>query len=327
VQAAADFDFTAAIEAKLTASDATADANFGASVSVSGDTAVVGAHLDVNAGTPSGSAYVFVRSGAVWTEQAKLTASETATHDLFGWSVSVSGDTAVVGARADDHEGLDSGSAYVFVRSGTVWTEQAKLTASDSANGDAFGYSVSVSGDTAVVGASQDDDAGFNTGSAYVFARSGVVWTEQAKLTVSDPTVNALFGQSVSVSGDTAVVGAWGEDDAGSDSGSAYVFVRSGAVWSEQAKLTASDPAAHNRFGYTTSVNGDTALVGAFQNSAAGTASGSAYVFVRSGAAWTEQAKLMASDATAFDSFGFSVSVGGDTAVVGAWGDDDAGSE
>ncbi len=224
-----------AAEQKLTALDAAVNDRFGISVSVSGDTAVIGTYGD---DSYSGSAYVFIRSGGTWTQQAKLTALDAAAGDRFGTSVSVSGDTAVIGAYNDDG---GTGSAYVFVRSGTTWTQQVKLTASDAAADDLFGYSVSVSGDTAVVAARYDDGIGTNSGSAYVFVRSGTTWTQQAKFTASDAAAQDYFGTSVSVSGDTAVIGAY-NDDGGT--GSAYVFVRSGTTWTQQAKLTASDAAA-----------------------------------------------------------------------------------
>ncbi|XYH97831.1 hypothetical protein ACMHYB_60445 [Sorangium sp. So ce1128] len=330
-------------QAKLTASDGAASDLFGSSVAVSGDgsTAVVGASLDDVGGNPNqGSAYVFVRSGTTWTEQAKLTASDGAAEDLFGSSVAVSGDgsTAVVGARLDDVGGNENqGSAYVFVRSGTTWTEQAKLTASDGAAGDRLGVSVAVSGDgsTAVVGAFLDDVGGNPLqGSAYVFVRSGTTWTGQAKLTASDGAAFDQLGVSVAVSGDgsTAVVGAPGDDVAGNENqGSAYVFVRSGTTWTEQAKLTASDGAAFDNSGRSVAVSGDgsTAVVGAPGDEVAGNPNqGSAYVFVRSGTTWTEQAKLTASDGAAGDDFGVSVAVSGDgsTAVVGASLDDVGGN-
>jgi len=317
-------------QAKLTASDAATADQFGWSVSVSGDTAVIGAWGDDHTGrTNAGSAYVFVRSSGIWTQQAKLTASDAASTDLFGFSVSVSGDTAVIGAPYDNHAGwIDAGSAYIFIRSSGVWTQQAKLTASDAAANDYFGYSVSVSGDTAVIGAYYDDHAGgADAGSAYVFVRSGGVWTQQAKLTASDAAASDHFGRSVSVSGDTAVIGAMYNSHAGgTDAGSAYVFVRSGGVWTQQAKLTASDAAASDYFGQSVSVSGDTAVIGAYEDDhAGGTYAGSAYVFARSEGVWTEQAKLTASDAAADDEFGVSVSVSGDTAVIGARWDDHAG--
>ncbi|NOT02614.1 MAG: hypothetical protein HOP29_18565 [Phycisphaerales bacterium] len=310
----------------LTALDAETGDGLGVSVSVSDETAVVGAWDDDDAGTSSGSAYVFVRAGAVWTQQQKLTASDAAAGDLFGVSVSVSGDTAVVGAYGDDDAGLVSGSAYVYVRCGEAWIQQQKLTASDGAASDFFGISVCVSGDTAVVGAELDDGAVSDSGSAYVYVRSGGVWTEQQKLTAADAAAGDQFGISVSVSEDTAAVGAVGDDSAGSFSGSAYVFVRSGGVWTQQQKLTASDAAAGDQFGVRVSVDGDTAVVGAPRDGDAGDDSGSAYVYVRSGGVWNQQPKLTASNAAADDFFGISVSVNGDTAFVGAHYNDDAGS-
>ena len=319
-------------QAKLTASDAAVGDQFGISVAVSGDTAVIGAWKDDDAvaGTDIGSAYVFTRSGTTWTQQAKLTASDAAELDHFGNSVSLDGDTAVIGADSDDDDGFFSGSAYVFTRSGITWTQQAKLTASDAAELDKFGISVSVDGDTAVVGAYQDDDAvaGTNSGSAYVFTRSGTTWTQQAKLTASDAAASDRFGISVSVDGDTAVVGAHKDGDVvtGTNSGSTYVFIRSGSTWTQQAKLTASDAAAEDQFGTSVVVSGDTVVIGAdvSDDAVAGTNSGSAYVFTRSGTTWAERAKLTASDAAAGARFGNSVSVSGDTAVIGSFTDGDA---
>ena len=317
VMGVSDAGAIATLQAKLTASDGTLRDTFGVSVSIDGDTALVGAHTS--------SAYVLVRSGATWTQQAKLTASDSAGSDLFGRSVSIDGDTALVGAKWDNDKGLRSGSAYVFVRSGTTWTQQAKLTASDGAFGDSFGRSLSIDGDTALVGAWHDDDYGSRSGSAYVFVRSGTTWTQQAKLNASDGAKDDWFGYSVSVSGDTALVGAYGDDDKGSVSGSAYVFLRSGTIWTQQAKLTASDGAFADFFGEAVSMDGDTALVGAYSDDDKGLHSGSAYIFVRSGATWSEQAKLTAFDGAPSDNFGWAVSLEGDTALVGAHRDDDHG--
>ena len=312
-------------QAKLTASDGAGTDFFGESVSVSGDTAVVGAYYDDDGAGDSGSAYVFVRNGSSWSEEAKLTASDGAAYDLFGGSVSVSGDTAVVGAPYDDDNGGGSGSAYVFVRSGGTWTEQQKLTASVGSAVDYFGCSVSLSGDTAVVGATYGDGNEVDSGLAYVFVRSDSVWSEQVKLTASDGAGGDVFGCSVSVSSDTAIVGAYRDDDSGDSSGSAYVFVRSGSTWEERAKLTASDGVAGDWFGWSVAVSGDTAIVGAKGDNYNGSGSGSAYVYVRSGSTWEERAKLTASDSMAGDSFGSSVSVSGDMAIVGAPYCDDNG--
>ena len=313
-------------QAKLVASDAAAPDRFGYSVAISGDTALIGAYRNADDGANSGSAYVFTCSGTAWTQQAKLTASDAATGDSFGISVAISGDTALVGAIGDSDAGTYSGSVYVFTRSGTAWTEQAKLTAGDAVDQDYFGWSVAISGDTALVGAYKDDDDGNSSGSAYVFNRSGLTWTEQTKLTASDANSGDEFGLSVAISGDTALVGAYKDDDDGNSSGSAYIFDRSGTTWTEQAKLTASDAATGDYFGYSVAISGDTALVGALLDDDGGDNSGSAYVFGRSGTTWTEQAKLTASDASTQDSFGHSVAVSGDTALVGAYADDDGGN-
>ena len=313
-------------QAKLTASDAAAGDYFGYIVSISGDTAIVGAYNDDDDGSSSGSAYIFTRSGSTWTEQAKLTASDAAAGDYFGRAVVVSGDTAIVGAYTDDDDGSNSGSAYIFARSGSSWTEQAKLTASDAAAGDNFGFALEVSGDTAIIGAFNDDDDGSNSGSAYIFTRSGSTWTEQAKLTASDAAAGDYFGRAVSVSGDTALAGAFGDDDDGSDSGSAYIFTRSGSTWTEQAKLTASDAAAGDYFGRSLATLENVSLIGSMRSDGAGADSGAAYVFTRSGSTWTEQVKLTASDAGNGDLFGVSVALFGQRAVIGSYYDDDGGS-
>jgi hypothetical protein len=313
-------------EGKLRASDGAADDSFGRSVAVSGDTALVGANGDDDNGSRSGSAYVFRYDGIDWVEEAKLTASDGAADDSFGRSVAVSGDTALVGANGDDDNGSRSGSAYVFRYDGIDWVEEAKLTASDAAASDYFGLSVAVSGDTAVVGAFNDDDDGASSGSAHVFRYDGVDWAQEAKLTASDAAANDRFGFSVAVSGDTAVVGAYGDDDNGAASGSAYVFHYDGIDWVEEAKLTASDGAGDDYFGLSVAVSGETAVVGANGDDDNGSRSGSAHVFRYDGSDWVNKAKLTASDAAADDRFGYAVAVSGDMAVLGAYGDNDDGS-
>ncbi len=314
--------------AKLIASDGTAADLFGIAVAVSGDTAVVGAPQEAGAAIPlQGAAYVFTRVGGTWTEQAKLVPSDGSAADRFGQAVAVSGDTVVVGSFWHDvGVNVDQGAAYVFTRSGGTWTEKAKVTASDGAVDALFGFSVAVAGDTMVIGAPSDDQ-----GSAYVFTRAAGSWAEQTKLTASDATVanDASFGERVALSGESVVVGAPGDDiGANSDQGSAYVFTRSGGTWTEQAKLTASDGAATDQFGFWVSVSGNTAVVGAFfDDVGANPDQGSAYVFTRSGGTWTEQAKLTASDGAATDQFARSVAVSGDAVVAGAQSDDVDGKD
>ena len=198
-------------------------------------------------------------------EVAKLVAADGATNDFFGFSVALSGNTAVIGALRDDNDvnGVDSGSAYMFTRSGITWRQQAKLTAADGAANDTFGGNVAISGDTAVIGAARDDDTGDNSGAAYVFIRSGTTWSQQAKLTAADGAANDRFGTRVALSGNTTVIGAILDDDKGNDSGTAYVFARSGTAWSQQAKLTATDGAADDVFGWSVALSGDTVVIGA----------------------------------------------------------------
>jgi hypothetical protein len=271
-------------QAKLTANDGVIGDVLGHAVSLSGDTALLGASGALNG---TGAAYVFVRHGAGWSQQAKLIASDG--HGL-GTSVSLSGDTALVGAPSNG-----PGSAFVFVRNGTTWSQQAMLT--NGAQGSSFGWSVSVSGDTAIVGA-------YQAGTAHVFVRSGTSWSQQAQLTASDGGGDN-FGMSVSVSGDLALVGA--PVKAGY-AGAAYVFARSGATWWQASKLVASDAVGGALFGWSASLSGETALVGSL--------GGAAYVFVPGEPSWAQQAKLVAGDGEG--SFGVSVSLSGDTALVGA---------
>ena len=212
------------LDGKLTAQDGAQDDFFGR-VALSGNQALIGAPADDDRGTDSGSAYVFRNINGVWAQVAKLRASHGAADDNFGYSVALSGDRALIGAYGDDDRGTNSGSAYVFERDiNGVWVQVAKLTASDGAPTDFFGLSVALSADTALIGAYRDDDRGTDSGSAYVFQRISNVWTERAKLTAPDGAQNDLFGAFVALSGNMALVGAIFDDDRGADSGSAYVF-------------------------------------------------------------------------------------------------------
>lgn len=308
---------------KLLPSDGAGSDLFGYSVCIDGDYAIVGSYQDDDKGANSGSAYIFFRSESGWIQQAKLTASDGYDSDYFGRSVSINGEYAIVGAYQDDDMGSASGSAYVFVRSGSTWSQQAKLTASDGYASDYFGFSVSISGDTAVIGAYGEDDMGSSAGAAYVFVRSGSTWSQQAKLTASDGYGSDYFGYSVSIDGDSAIVGAYLDDDMGSSSGSAYVFVRSGSAWSQQAKLVPADGYGSDYFGMSVSISGDATVIGAYGDDDFGSSAGSAYVFGRSGSSWSQLAKLTASDAFGADYFGQSVSIDGEGILIGAYGNDE----
>ncbi|PKB71357.1 MAG: hypothetical protein BZY87_05750 [SAR202 cluster bacterium Io17-Chloro-G6] len=307
---------------KLAAADSAQGKKFGTYVAIDGGTLIAGAPADFSKGTDSGAAVVFTKASGVWTEQAKLVGDDTGVGDLLGQVVGLSGDTAVLGAPGETPVGTNSGSAYVFVRSEGVWTQQAKLTASDAGPGDQFGRSAAISGDTIIIGAPTDTPTGTNSGSAYVFTRTDGVWTEQAKLTTNKAfTADNMFGWSVAIDGDTAAVGALGDFSNGADSGAAYVFTRTDGVWTEQGKLTASDAFTADNFGRSVALSGNLLAVGAPGNTDKGADTGAAYVFARGDGAWSEQAKLTASDAASTDNFGWSVSISGDTMAAGAFGD------
>jgi hypothetical protein len=308
------------LQQKLAAADGAANDNFGWAVALNGNTAVIGA-IGCAAGTNAaqGAVYVFVRNGTMWTPQQKLTASDGAAGDVFGWSVAASGETALVGALSSPGGQRNQGAAYVFARSGAVWTQQQKLTASDGVAGDAFGTAVALNGDTALIGA-PDKDSGAQAlqGAAYVFTRNGTSWAQQQKLMAGDGAANDTFGLSVALSGETALIGATGATLSNQAAqGSAYVFARSGVIWNQQQKLTASDGAALDSFGAAVALNGAQALVGAPGGSVT---RGAAYVFARSGTVWHPQQKLTASDGAAGDAFGNAVTLSGGTALVGAFG-------
>lgn len=260
-------------------------------------------------------------------EQDKLTASDAAPGDFFGYSVAVSGDTLVVGSGLDDHiAGVNAGSAYVFIRSGSDWVQQAKLIASNGGANHYFGFSVAISGDTLVIGAPTDLSLGTANGSAYVFVRTGTVWTQQAWIIAADGSPGDQFGLTVAISGDTLVVGAPNDDHtSGTDAGSAYVFVRSGTTWSQQAWIKAGDAGAGERFGYSVALDGESAIVGSPDDSHTGVFhAGAAYVFVRAGTLWSQQAWIKAAELGVSDFFGGSVGISGGTVVVGAPYDDHA---
>jgi len=267
---------------------------------------------------------------ANWTQTQKLMAGDSAVWDVFGCSVSLDDDTVLIGAFGDSDLGAATGSAYVFTRIDTTWIQQQKLIAYDHAAEDWFGWSVSLDGDTALIGAQMDGDNGYRSGSAYIFTRTGTTWTFQQKLLASDGAAEDFFGCSVSLDGDTALIGAYGYGDEVNNysnrTGAVYVFTRNSSIWTQQAKLQASDGAtsegtADDEFGISVSLDGDTALIGAdcdYNDNR-----GSAYVFTRTDITWTQQTKLLAGDGGSSDYFGSSVSLDGDTALIGAYGNDD----
>ena len=307
--------------AELVADDHAPGTGFANALAIDADRVVVGAKWDHVHEVMTGSAYVFEYGEGSWSQVAKLIADDGAEGDFFGSSVAISGDYAVVGAIYDG-----PGSAYVFERQlEGEWVQAQKLTASDGQRGDEFGKSVAVSGDVIVVGAWCDDDLGWNAGAGYVFEReTDGTWLEVGKLLPSDGLFLAGIGRSVALDGDRALIGAPGADGEVQSSGAAYVFGRTrDGDWLELDKLAASDGQVADNFGFSLALSGNVAVIGARKDADNGTASGSAYVFVREwDGTWTQVGKLLPDDGEPWDYFGNSVAVSGNIGVVGMWPND-----
>jgi len=342
------FDGTGWVEMqKLVASDREVEDFFGYCVDICGDYAIVGAHQhDAGGIYYAGAAYVFYFDGASWIEQDKLVAIDREPGDHFGYSVALTEDRAVIGAiYEDDNEfGADSiaqaGSAYIFSRSGSSWSQLEKIYASDRGEDDRFGHKVAISGSYIVVSTpfeDHDEDSlnyEVQAGAAYVFYHEVYGWEEQQKLVASDRDAGDYFGFSVDIDGDVVVVGAYMEDHGagGSDykekAGSAYIYARSGSTWTEQQKIIGSERWVSDFFGRDVSIDGDYIVVGAdgedhdtlAENYIAN--AGAAYIFKYIGGNWMEQEKIVAFDRGADDAFGNEVAISGDVLLIGALGED-----
>ncbi|MDZ4689514.1 MAG: cadherin domain-containing protein [Planctomycetaceae bacterium] len=286
---------------------------FGTSVAISGNLIVVGAeYAEVN-GDDQGAAYIYRQIDGRWYLQYGLYGGDLDGYDNLGHAVAISGSTVVVGAPGDGN-----GTAFVYTDTGSGWALQATLTPSDgSGSSDAFGQSLSISGDTIVVG-SDDDGNDQTSGAAYVYSRMGNTWLEQAKL-VADTSQSVGFGDTVAVSSDTIVVGAKYQDyGSENDAGAAYVFSRSGTQWQQVAKLLSDEPDAYDHFGSSVAISGDALVIGADQTGVSGQSYvGAAYVFTLSNGEWRQHRKILATGGGLFDYFGRSVAISGNTIVVG----------
>ena len=312
-------------QAELTAN--TDAAAFGWAVSLTGrhdrasaDTAIVGAPSDNLAGAKAGSAYIFVRSGDTWKQHAKLVAPDPEDEDAFGFAVSIYRNTAIVGVPMDDDAGRDAGAAYIFVRDGNAWKQQAKLVPQDLVGFDAFGGAVSIHGNTAIVGANGHSHSGLRFPcAAYVFVREGTTWVEQAKLTADDAGSSDSFGKSVALFNDTIIVGAPVADVEGKkDAGAAYVFAREGDTWKQQVKLIRKAEGKGDQFGTGVAVAGNIAIVGAAGMEDAGVGSGAAYGFARVDGVWEEKKKVQPDDEGPRIKFGAWVAISSGMIAVSA---------
>jgi hypothetical protein len=320
-------ELVAKLRSKIMASDAHQHDCFGRSLAMSSKYIIAGAKGDDMIAKDSGAAYIFERRNGDYVQMAKLKADHPETNDYFGFSVAIDGETAVVGAWQDKHKGRDAGAAYVFVRQGDSWVLQSKLTATDASDFAHFGYTVGISGERIVVGAREESRIASSAGAAYVFHRDGSAWAQEAKLTAAAPAADQQFGWSVAIDGDRVLVGALGDKYHGVESGAAYLFHRASNGWVRDQRLVPPDPKVEQRFGYSVSLQANSAVVGAYRDNSGGYESGAAYVYENRGKTWTEGQKLIASDARASEYFGWSVAVDGARVVVGAWYDGDGSTD
>jgi hypothetical protein len=326
---------------KFIASDRAQQARFGVSVSMDGEYAIVGAYLenmDAGGGNmlyAAGAAYIFIRQGSVWVQQQKLVAADRHSQACFGYSVSISGSCAIVGALYEPYNSVNrdsvfrAGAAYIFERSGTTWTQVRKVVAPDRGENDYFGESVGISAGSAIVGAyKQDKNASggssmFDAGAAYMCVRRDTGWALQQKITAAVRQYGAGFGFAVAISGNRAVVGAMDEDPGGlSEAGAAYIFRLDNSTWVQEERLVAADTAASSEFGWSVSMSGDDAAIGAYRAHYDGpepfvNLAGCVYVFVRSDTDWIQQQQVFSNYRTSAAGFGYGVSISGDNLIGG----------
>lgn len=301
-------------EAKLLAGDARPNEGAGSSVDIDGSTAVVGASPYVK--DEPGRVYVYQETAGGWAQAATLSGDATVNRDFFGQSLDLEGNTLVVGAgfanTADISDAQFAGAVYVFERAGDTWTRTAKITGDDVSQGDRFGHDVALDGDRLVVGTPYTDLGSDvdQVGAVYVFERSGTGWTQTAKLVPPAPYEDRhRFGFSVDVDGERILVGVYGDDHRAFSGGTAYVFELTGDGWEQTARLWPSNPSSFNWFGWSTDLEGDTAVVGAPLGDP------QVYVFELQGTSWVEEAILATEDPQS--SFGWDVALEGDRLIAG----------
>ena len=302
---------------KLLPNDGASGDQFGNSIAIHNDNVVVGAFQNDDNGSRSGSAYIFDFVPPTF-ENLKITASDGVASDFFGRSIAIDNTTIAVGARGDDDNGSNSGSAYIFDAS--TGNETTKLLPTDGAQGDQFGTSIAIDSTVAITGAFRDDDNGPNSGSAYLFDAS--TGAQLIKLLPTDGAPNDSFGFSVAIDNGVAAVGSFLDDDNGNDSGSAYLFDAS--TGTQLFKLLPNNGAASDQFGYSIAIDSGIAAVGAINADNNGNGSGAAYLFDASTGA--QLFKLLPADGAAGDQFGNSIAINNGIVAVGAHQDDDSGT-
>ncbi len=313
---------------KLSADDGSASDFFGRSVAVSGDTVLIGAHKVDYIGFDMGAAYVFRLNGAEWEQAPRLVAPDATLGDHgahFGsptGGVAIDGDTAVIGAMSDylgpRLEGIQTGSAYVFRFNGSDWVQEQKLVPSDGEEDDRFGWAPAVSGNTIAIGSRENDDNAINSGAVYVYEFDGNTWVERQKL-FGTPGVGDVFGNSVALDGDWMLVGAPFYDVTGTNHGAAYAFHRQDGLWTFEQLVVPipSDRQINSMYGWSVALDGEVMVIGGHNFINSPQLMGAAFVFRFDGSNWVQEQKLLPPNPVAFGNFGYSVTVSGDTALIG----------
>ncbi len=306
-------------EIRLTADDLNDGADFGRSVAIGGNLVAIGAG-SATAGSVenAGAVYLYSRQGQEYILKATLVADDATEGAEFGRSVAIQGSTVLVGARfAEVGDLATAGAVYVFRQAGGEWVQDQKITSPEPENEDNFGRALAVQGNLLAVTARKENLGADDVGAAYVYLNRGGTWTYTAKITASDATPGAYFGQSVAVRGNLIAVGARNADP--NTAGAVYVFEGTRADWTEVQKITPPDGGADDNFGFSIAVEGNTIAVGARRADLPGeNNAGAAYVYARESGAFELVTKLVAGDADANTQFGQSIAIAGDTILVGA---------
>ncbi|UCH79645.1 MAG: hypothetical protein JSW20_07760 [Nitrospiraceae bacterium] len=325
-----DRSSTTCTTTKLVATDASAGNQFGFSVAMHGDYAIIGAQVgDADGTVDTGAAYIYRRTASdTWDNGIKIVADDADPFDRFGWSASIYGDFAIVGAQFDNEGDNNAGAAYIFQRTGpdNTWDNGTKIMSQNPDANDHFGISVAISNEFAVIGATGDDDANTNSGAIYIFRNINNTWTPVTKILSPDAATDDFFGISVAISGNYVIAGATFADTTQTDTGAAYIFEWTGTSWGTGTNITPSNLNNRDFFGTAVSIDDNYAIVGARNNSDIEATAGAAYIFQNTGSnTWSPGVKITArtGDIDPGDNFGSSVAISEEYAIVGAESDDD----
>lgn len=307
-------------QAKLVAKPAFANDTLGGNVALKNNMALLGVIKRDDKGEDAGAVFAFEKEAKSWSQKQILTANDANAGDAFGQSIALTTEFLVIGSPRSDSPRKDSGSAYVYIRDKNTWRFQAKLTAKDGAEGDLFGISVAIDGETILVGADLNDEKAEKAGAVYAYVFDGTQWHQQAKLMAEDGANTDIFGVRVALFGDTALISARRDDieSVGVDAGSAYIFERTNHKWTQTQKLVAPDGKADDRFGRGVALNQDTALISAMHHDANGNNAGAVYVFKKQQNQWRYTSKIVAPDAMPEDRLGWNIALSDKRAIVAA---------